>query len=37
MRDPCYVGPGHLVENMGGGRGELPDEATRRRMENAIG
>jgi len=34
---PATSDPEHLVENMGGGRGELPDEATRRLMEEAVG
>jgi diketogulonate reductase-like aldo/keto reductase len=34
---PATSDPEHLVENMGGGRGALPDEETRRRMEDAIG
>ena len=33
---PATSDPGHLRENMGGGRGRLPDEATRRRMEELI-
>jgi aryl-alcohol dehydrogenase-like predicted oxidoreductase len=34
---PATSDPEHLVENMGGGRGELPDEATRRLMEEVVG
>ena len=34
---PATSDPEHLVENMGGGLGELPDEATRRLMEEVIG
>jgi len=33
---PATSDPEHLVENMGGGLGELPDEATRRLMEEAV-
>jgi diketogulonate reductase-like aldo/keto reductase len=31
---PATSDPEHLVDNMGGGRGRLPDEQTRRRMED---
>jgi len=34
---PATSDPEHLVENMGGGLGELPDQATRRLMEEAVG
>ncbi|HSH76041.1 MAG TPA: aldo/keto reductase, partial [Longimicrobiales bacterium] len=34
---PATSDPEHLVENMGGGRGGLPDQETRRRMEDVIG
>ncbi|NIP59527.1 MAG: aldo/keto reductase [Gemmatimonadetes bacterium] len=34
---PATSDPGHLRENMGGGRGRLPDPALRRRMEEAVG
>jgi len=30
---PATSDPEHLIDNMGGGRGRLPDEPTRRRME----
>lgn len=30
---PATSGPEHLVDNMGAGMGRLPDERTRRRME----
>ncbi len=33
---PATSNPDHLAENMGGGAGRLPDEATRRRMEEVI-
>jgi diketogulonate reductase-like aldo/keto reductase len=33
---PATSNPNHLRENMGGGIGRLPDEATRRRMEALI-
>ena len=33
---PATSDPEHLVENMGGGRGALPDEETRRRMEGVL-
>jgi diketogulonate reductase-like aldo/keto reductase len=33
---PATSNPDHLRENMGGGMGRLPDEATRRRMEELI-
>ena len=29
---PATGKPGHMIENVGGGIGRLPDEATRRRM-----
>ncbi|HUP52380.1 MAG TPA: aldo/keto reductase [Longimicrobiales bacterium] len=34
---PATSDPEHLAENMGGGRGGLPDEETRRRMEEVVG
>lgn len=34
---PATSDPEHLAENMGGGRGALPDAETRRRMEDLIG
>lgn len=34
---PATSDPEHLAENMGGGRGALPDEETRRRMEDVVG
>ena len=34
---PATSDPEHLVENMGGGRGSLPDAETRRRMEDVVG
>ena len=34
---PATSDPEHLVENMGGGRGGLPDAETRRRMEEVVG
>lgn len=34
---PATSDPEHLRENMGGGRGRLPDPALRRRMEEAVG
>ena len=34
---PATSDPEHLVENMGGGRGGLPDAETRRRMEDVVG
>ena len=33
---PATSNPGHLRENMGAGRGRLPDEPTRRRMEALV-
>jgi diketogulonate reductase-like aldo/keto reductase len=33
---PATSNPNHMRDNMGGGRGRLPDEATRRRMEDLI-
>lgn len=34
---PATSDPEHLAENMGAGRGGLPDEETRRRMEEVVG
>ena len=34
---PATSDPEHLVENMGGGRGALPDAETRKRMEELLG
>ncbi len=34
---PATSNPEHLVENMGGGRGALPNEAMRRRIEGVVG